>query len=164
MLTLVESWSHALSLLWEDAIFVGPLAAGFGVQVGLYTFTRRALKAAGGREGAITGVSPQTLNGRGVSVRVTPVALGDGSPAATFDVAMNTHSVDLSYDLAELATLRLDDGTELAASGWTGALGGHHVSGQLTFLGPDLAGVQSVELVLRDVADVPAWTFAWDVP
>ena len=60
ILTLIESWSHALSLLWEDAVFVGPLAAGFGVQLGLYTFTRGALKAAGNREGAMTGVSGST--------------------------------------------------------------------------------------------------------
>lgn len=60
ILTLVESWSHALSLLREDAIFAGPLAAGFGLQVGLYSFTRRALRTAGRREGAITGASGGT--------------------------------------------------------------------------------------------------------
>jgi hypothetical protein len=60
ILTLVESWSHALSLLWEDALFVAPLAAGFGVQVGLYAFSKLALQAVGRRERAITGASGGT--------------------------------------------------------------------------------------------------------
>jgi hypothetical protein len=40
ILTLLESWPQALDFLREDAVFVGPLAVGFGVQVGLYTLSR----------------------------------------------------------------------------------------------------------------------------
>lgn len=40
ILTLLESWPQALGFLREDAVFVGPLAVGFGVQVGLYTLSR----------------------------------------------------------------------------------------------------------------------------
>lgn len=57
ILVLAESWRHALDLLSEDALFVGPLVAGFGVQVGLYTYMRRALKTAGAQAGTITGIS-----------------------------------------------------------------------------------------------------------
>ena len=106
----------------------------------------------------------QMLDGNGVSVRVTPGGLGPESTMATFDVVLNTHSVDLSYDLGELAILRLDNGAESAPSGWTGRSGGHHVSGRPTFSVPGLGGVQSVELVLHDVAEVPVWSFAWKLP
>jgi hypothetical protein len=40
ILTLLESWPQALDFLREDAVFVGPLVVGFGVQVGLYTLSR----------------------------------------------------------------------------------------------------------------------------
>jgi hypothetical protein len=106
----------------------------------------------------------QTLDGNGVSIQVTPLELGRGETRAAFDVTLNTHSVDLSYDLADLATLRLDNGTEVVASEWTGGLGGHHVAGRLTFPAPDLEDVQSVELVVREVAGVPTWSFTWSLP
>ena len=39
-----------------------------------------------------------------VSVAVTPVELSETGSALRFEVALNTHSVDLDMDLAELAT------------------------------------------------------------
>ena len=47
----------------------------------------------------------QTMTGNGISIQVTLLELGQGA-TATFDVALNTHWVDLCYDLNELATLR----------------------------------------------------------
>ncbi len=68
-----------------------------------------------------------------VSVAVTPVDLSPEASALAFEVAMNTHSVDLSMDLAELATLTTDNGRTVPATLWDAVPGGHHVSGVLTF-------------------------------
>ncbi len=86
-----------------------------------------------------------------------------------FEVAMNTHSVNLDgYDLAELAVLRTDRGQEVRPSRWDAPAGGHHRRGTLTFpdrtpdgrpvIGPDTAWV---ELIIRDVAGVPQRVFRW---
>src|SRR5574339_145570 len=68
-----------------------------------------------------------------VVFEVTPLNLG--TPAATleFQVSMNTHSVDLSMDLAVLSTLSTDTGISIPASKWDAIPGGHHVSGTLIF-------------------------------
>ena len=77
-----------------------------------------------------------------VIFEVTPLNLG--TPAATleFDVSMNTHSVDLSMDLAQLATLSTDAGLTVQASKWDAAPGGHHVSGKLLF--PSMQDTKSI--------------------
>lgn len=81
----------------------------------------------------------------------------------TAPVAMNTHSVELDYDLARLAVLRTDRGDEVIPLRWDGARGGHHVNGTLYFPAMDLKGVQWVELVIREVAGVPERTFRWEL-
>ena len=40
VITLAQDWSHALQQLAEDRWFVGAIASGFGIQVGLFTFLR----------------------------------------------------------------------------------------------------------------------------
>lgn len=40
VITLAQDWSHALQQLAEDRWFVGAIAGGFGIQVGLFTFLR----------------------------------------------------------------------------------------------------------------------------
>lgn len=100
-----------------------------------------------------------------VAVAVTPRSLDPGATALDFEVALNTHSVDLSMNLAELATLTTDAGTQVAASSWDAPQGGHHVSGVLSFpaLGEDgslLDGVTTLTLTLVNV-DAPERTFTW---
>jgi riboflavin synthase alpha subunit len=46
---------------------------------------------------------------------------------------MDTHSVDLSMNLTELATLTTDTGKTVQAVKWDAPLGGHHVEGILSF-------------------------------
>ncbi|MBI2939223.1 MAG: hypothetical protein HYY04_02200 [Chloroflexi bacterium] len=50
VITLAQGWGHALQQLGEDRGFVGVIAAGFGAQVGLFTYLRgwRASAAVGG--------------------------------------------------------------------------------------------------------------------
>jgi hypothetical protein len=104
----------------------------------------------------------QTVDGGSVSVTVTPLALAPGGPVA-FDVAMNTHSVELKDDLLKVSVLRDDRGTEVAPIAWEGAgPGGHHRAGTLKF--PALSGEPStLTLVLRNIAGVPERKFQWDL-
>jgi hypothetical protein len=102
-----------------------------------------------------------------VIVEVTPVDLSGDAHELEFEVAMNTHSVDLSLDLAGLSTLRTDTGLSVAATQWSGPPGGHHVSGKLTFPANQagkaiLAGVKSLTLSIRDL-DAAERVFEWDL-
>lgn len=103
-----------------------------------------------------------------VEVAVTPIDSGDGSERVIrFEVLMNTHSVDLSMDLARLSTLATDLGMRLDAESWTGE-SGHHVRGQLDFplYAPDgtplIGDAQEIILTIRDV-DAPERVFVWQV-
>lgn len=62
IVTLLESWGHALDLFREDAPFVVPIILGFGTQVGLYTYLKLGLHLANGTRaaGALTGTTGST--------------------------------------------------------------------------------------------------------
>ena len=76
---------------------------------------------------------------------------------------MDTHSVDLNYDLTKIATLSSDAGEEVKPVKWSGPSGGgHHVSGTLSFPQLKMRGT-SVTLVVREIAGVPERIFSWDV-
>ncbi len=60
LVTLAEGWSHALELLVEDAWLVGPIMAGFGIQVGLYTYLKTVMHTAARGMGALTGAGGGT--------------------------------------------------------------------------------------------------------
>lgn len=101
-----------------------------------------------------------------VSVEITPLNLNDAWDSIDFQVAMNTHSVDLSMDLAALATLTTDTGHTVQASLWDAPSGGHHVSGKLSFPasaenGPVLEGAKKLTLTLVNV-DAPERVFVWE--
>jgi hypothetical protein len=50
IITLAQGWSHAIQQLADDRWFVAAIAAGFGTQIGLFTYLRglHAQAAAGG--------------------------------------------------------------------------------------------------------------------
>lgn len=104
----------------------------------------------------------KTVDGGSVSVTVTPLALAPGAPVA-FDVAMNTHSVELKDDLLKVSVLRDEWGAEAAPIAWEGAgPGGHHRAGTLKF--PTLSGEpKTLTLVLRNIAGVAERTFQWEL-
>lgn len=97
-----------------------------------------------------------------VMIDVTPLKLsGD---AWEFDVALNTHSVNLGFDMTEVSALRCDQGQEYASIGWDGSgPGGHHRSGVLKFAALDHP-TSYVEILIRDVAGEPERLFRWEVP
>ena len=109
-----------------------------------------------------------TSEAGGVTVAVTPLSLGDPQASSLdFQVALDTHTVELGGDLARLAVLKAA-GQDVPASSWQApAGGGHHVSGLLSFPALDAAGKPMLEnagtvtLVIRNLAGVPLRTFTW---
>lgn len=102
-------------------------------------------------------------SGGSVTVDVKPTTLEVGQPIA-FDIAMNTHSVDLSDDMTKIAVLRDDTGKEYAPLAWEGGgPGGHHREGILKFA-PLTNKPKYVELVIKGLAKVPERVFRWDLP
>ena len=101
-----------------------------------------------------------------VTVEITPLNLNNAWKSIDFQVDMNTHSVDLSMDLAALATLTTDTGQIVQASLWDASLGGHHVGGKLSFpgsaeTGSVLEGAKKITLTLLNV-DTPERVFVWE--
>lgn len=102
-------------------------------------------------------------SGGSVDVEVTPTALNIGEPMA-FDLAMNTHSVDLSDDMTQIAVLRDDAGKEYKPTAWEGGEpGGHHRAGVLKFAALT-SKPKYLELVIKGLARVPERVFRWDLP
>lgn len=102
-----------------------------------------------------------------VTVFVKPLDLSSSQDKLSFEVALDTHSIDLSMDLAALATLATDTSQSVQAIVWDAPLGGHHVSGTLSFPAslegkPILDGASRLTLVIKDV-DAPERVFAWDL-
>ena len=102
-----------------------------------------------------------------VTVQVTPLNLVNPAGTIDFEVDMNTHSVDLAMNLAELATLSTDSGQKVIAQKWDGSGAGHHVTGKLLFPStvngkPFLQGATKLTLTLRDVG-APERVFTWEL-
>jgi hypothetical protein len=102
-----------------------------------------------------------------IVVEVTPVNLDGAATQLEFTVVLNTHSIDLSMDLASLATMTTDTGLSVAAKLWDAPLGGHHTSGRLIFpLGPEalplLSEASRLTLTIIDL-DAPSRVFEWEL-
>lgn len=102
-----------------------------------------------------------------VSVVVTPINLGQPGDTIDFDISMNTHSVDLSMNLAMLSTLTTDTGKAVTPLMWEAPMGGHHVSGMLSFPADSdglrvLEDAQKVTLSIKNV-DAPERAFTWQL-
>ena len=94
-----------------------------------------------------------------VRISVTPRVLKSGFPAS-FDIAFETHSIDLVFDVEDVATLTDTTGTTYIPH-WEGSPpGGHHRSGTLRFT-PDLKRKTTLTLTLVDIAGIPSRTFSW---
>lgn len=64
VVSAVESWAHAVELVLGDIFFVGAIALGLGIQVGLFSYTRQ-LKKIHYQQGA--GLLTATGTGTGTS-------------------------------------------------------------------------------------------------
>ena len=102
-----------------------------------------------------------------VVIEITPLNLSTATDTLEFDVAMNTHSVDLSMDLATLATLTTDTGITVQATKWDAVPGGHHVEGKLIFpVAKDgqsvLEGASKLTITITNL-DAAARVFEWEL-
>lgn len=81
-----------------------------------------------------------------------------------FDVVFETHSVDLNFDVASIASLEDKKRNTLGNPVWDGSPpGGHHRNGILSFSEPLPASTKQVILTLRDIAGIARRTFTWEV-
>jgi hypothetical protein len=81
-----------------------------------------------------------------VNVQVTPLS------ASNFEIVLNTHSVNLDFDLKEIVSLRDNDGKEYQSVSWSGDRGGHHLSGELQFSTMDPQAT-AFTLTITDIED-----------
>lgn len=142
------------------AVFVGGCSSGF---------TSQPEPGGSASSGAVSQVP---TNGRvqsndGGRVTIDIEWLRAENDSLVFNVAMNTHSVDLDqYDLGELAVLRDDTGNEYHPVSWDSTPGGHHRSGTLTFSLPDSLSqgkARYVEMVIRDIAGIEKRLLKWEL-
>ena len=102
-----------------------------------------------------------------IVVEVTPKNLDAVVDNVEFEVALNTHSIDLSMDLAVLSTLTTDNGLSVAAEVWEAPRGGHHTAGTLVFrlTAEEVAVLETASrltLTMIDL-DVPIREFVWEL-
>ncbi|PKN98423.1 MAG: hypothetical protein CVU42_11980 [Chloroflexi bacterium HGW-Chloroflexi-4] len=107
----------------------------------------------------------QTDSQGSITVEITPENLNQVGDTLIFNVILDTHSIDLSMDLAPLTSLTTDTGIVIQASTWDATRGGHHVSGKLIFKTTDdgkylLTDVKSFTITIKDL-DVPSRQFSW---
>ncbi|MDP2684535.1 MAG: hypothetical protein Q8P20_05795 [bacterium] len=67
-----------------------------------------------------------------VDVKITPVSV-DNNKELVFELVMDNHSIDLSYDYTKIAVLTDNNDNSIYPSSWTGNSSGHHVEGKLLF-------------------------------
>jgi hypothetical protein len=102
-----------------------------------------------------------------VMFAVTPLNLDAPADTLEFNVSMNTHSIDLSMNLAELGTLSTDTGVTVQATIWDATPGGHHVGGTLIFPRIQngksiLEGASTLTMTIVNV-DAASRVFEWDL-
>lgn len=96
-----------------------------------------------------------------VAVSVTPKALAQDS--WSFEVVLNTHSVDLNYDLQSLSFLVDGNGREYKAVSWEGdPPEGHHRKGILKFDSLSKVG-SNFQLKVKNVGSVSERSFEWQL-
>jgi len=105
----------------------------------------------------------QKSNANGVTVTVTPGALRADAGSWDFAVVLDTHSQDLSDDLAKTAVLVDDRGKEFRPIGWEGAApGGHHRKGILKF-NPIAPRPGALELRINRTGEGTPRVFRWNL-
>jgi hypothetical protein len=100
-------------------------------------------------------------NRNSVSVEATPLAFeSDGK--ISFEIKLNTHSVELYHDMDEISILEDSLGNTYKATKWDGSPpGGHHRSGTLTFP-PIEQSTTNIKLTIPDINGVDR-VFTWNL-
>lgn len=105
-------------------------------------------------------LAAQSSREGGVVVTVKPLSLG--AETWVFEIAFNTHSVDLGGNPATDSRLIDDNGEEHAPLAWEGdPAGGHHRKGVLRFA--PLPEAKRVELRISGIGGISPRVFGWDL-
>jgi hypothetical protein len=113
--------------------------------------------------GAFAQLETQTSASQGVSVKATPKTLAAGAPIWEFTVVLETHSGELTDDLAKTAVLVGFGGQRIAPVAWDGApAGGHHRQGVLRFAPIDPMP-STVELQIQRPGESAPRVFRWEL-
>ncbi len=133
----------------------GTFAMASGLLLGLLFMAGKNLAAA---------ASQPTQTNAGGSVTVSVTYLNpEGAEDARFQVALNTHSIDLDgYDLKTLALLRDNTGKSYQPAQVENEGGGHHRRILMIFPKPS-PKAKKLELVIKDLAGVKERVFHWDL-
>lgn len=95
-----------------------------------------------------------------VTVEVIPISLESGKEVR-FKVVLDTHSVELSYDLLKASNLSDDRSNNFKPISWNGGSGGHHLNGELVF--PSLAAkAKSAQLIIANISGFDR-RFIWNL-
>jgi len=106
-------------------------------------------------------LAEQTSRDRGVTVKVKPLELSPGAKAWAFTVVLETHTQELTDDLAQVATLNGAGGPPHLPTAWDGdPPGGHHRKGVLRFA-PITPAPDGVELRIRRPGESAPRSFTW---
>lgn len=114
-----------------------------------------------GSGAAAAEMAPQSSQAGGLTISVKPTDVSPQAATWRFQVGMNTHSVELSDDLARTAALVDASGKEQPALAWEGdPPGGHHRKGELRFkaLSPR---PQALELRIARAGEAAPRVFRW---
>ncbi|MEK7618515.1 MAG: hypothetical protein AAB410_05220, partial [Patescibacteria group bacterium] len=98
-----------------------------------------------------------------VKVKVTPIDVSQNSKLWKFNVVLDTHSVELDYDLTKAVSLFDEQGKEYKPVSWEGpGPGGHHIDGNLTF--NTITPVpKEIEIRIVNVGDVAIRSLVWQL-
>jgi hypothetical protein len=106
-------------------------------------------------------LGPVKSNDRGVTVEATPRNVAQNAKTWQFKIVLDSHTQDLSDDLAKSATLLGTDGVQYAPVSWEGAApGGHHREGVLNFK-PLSPHPPAIELRIQRADEAVPRTFRW---
>ncbi len=101
----------------------------------------------------------QTKDQASVTIDITPKQLGIEENQNIFTIALNTHSVELDFNFAEIMVLKDDLGNLYSAIEWTGNRGSHHVNGDIIFPTIDRQA-KSITLQINGINEVDR-IFKW---
>jgi rhodanese-related sulfurtransferase len=107
----------------------------------------------------------RTAQAGGVAAVAAPINISDATATTIdFKIALDTHSVPLTFDVQKIAFLGDGKDTPIAASRWSGGKGGHHLSGTLSFDAVNLGSFPSMVLTLRGAGGGKDLDFTWAGP
>ncbi len=108
-------------------------------------------------------LATQKSSQNGVTVAVTPRTLSSDAETWDFNIVLDTHSQDLSDDLAKSAVLLDGSGARYEPVAWDGAgPGGHHREGVLRFT-RIVPQPQMIELQISRDGESGARVFRWEL-